>query len=107
MPFFVVWKLHDAKQISAYQGFHMFLTTQQPKGQCVWGARAIIQVNGKHFAEKLARRIALPNGCDFFAESGGGGAGGVFSGYPIPFFLPESGGFANHFFGYTLAVLIF
>ena len=49
----------------------MSLTTQQPKGQCVWGARAIILVTGKHFAEKWARRIVLPNCWDFFAELGG------------------------------------
>ena len=49
----------------------MSLTTQQPKGQCVWGARAIILVTGKHFAEKWAHRIVLPNCWDFFAELGG------------------------------------
>ena len=49
----------------------MSLTMQQPKGQCVWGARAIILVAGKHFAEKWARRIVLPNCWDFFAELGG------------------------------------
>ena len=90
MLFFVVWKLHDAKKFSAYQGFHMFLTTQQPKGQCVWGARAIIQVNGKHFAKKWARRIALPNGCDFFAESGGGGRGVYSPVIPFPFFCQRA-----------------
>ena len=49
----------------------MSLTTQQPKGQCVWGARVIILVTGKQFAEKQARRIVLPNCWDFFAELGG------------------------------------
>ena len=50
--FFVLYLLHDAKKFSAYKGFHMSLTTQQPKGQCVWGARVIILVTGKQFAEK-------------------------------------------------------
>ena len=51
-PFFVFYKQQDEKKISTNKGFHMSLTTQQPKGQCVWGARAIILVTGKHFAEK-------------------------------------------------------
>ena len=52
MPFFVLYKQQDAHFFSANKGFHMALTTQQPKGQCVWGARAIILMTGKHFAEK-------------------------------------------------------
>ena len=72
MPFFVLYKQQDEKLFSAIKGFHMSLTTQQPKGQCVWGTRAIFLVTGKHFAEKRAHRIVLPNCWDFFAELGVG-----------------------------------
>ena len=51
-PFFVLYNQQDANFFSTNKGFHMSLTTQQQKGQCVWGARAIILVTGKHFAEK-------------------------------------------------------
>ena len=52
MSFFVLYKQQDKIFFSANRGFHMSLTTQQPKGRCVWGARAIILVTRKHFAKK-------------------------------------------------------
>ena len=57
--------------------FNMILTTQQPKGRCVWGLGPRSRLLGSCFAEKSVRRNVLLNCWDFFTETGGRGGGGV------------------------------
>ena len=63
------------KTIFRKLGFHMTLTTQQPKGRHVLGLGPRSRSLGSCFAEKVVRRFVLPICWDFFAVWGGGGGG--------------------------------